>query len=43
VVIGLLARLALSAWWIDAVTLLVIVGLLIKEGRDAWSGEEVDD
>jgi hypothetical protein len=25
------------------VTSLVIVGLLIKEGREAWSGEEVDD
>ena len=43
VVIGLLAQLALGAWWIDAVTLLVIMGLLIKEGREAWSGEEVDD
>jgi hypothetical protein len=25
------------------VTSLAIVGLLIKEGREAWSGEEVDD
>jgi hypothetical protein len=25
------------------VTSLVIVGFLIKEGREAWSGEEVDD
>jgi divalent metal cation (Fe/Co/Zn/Cd) transporter len=43
VLIGLLAQLAVGAWWIDAVTSLVIVGLLIKEGREAWSGEEVDD
>jgi hypothetical protein len=25
------------------VTSLVIVGLLIKQGREAWSREEVDD
>jgi hypothetical protein len=43
VVIGLLAQLALGAGWIGAVTSMVIVGLLIKEGREAWSGEEVDD
>jgi divalent metal cation (Fe/Co/Zn/Cd) transporter len=43
VLIGLLAQLAVGAWWIDPVTSLVIVGLLIKEGREAWSGEEVDD
>jgi divalent metal cation (Fe/Co/Zn/Cd) transporter len=39
VVIGLLAQLALGAWWVDAVTSLVIVWLLIKEGREAWEGE----
>jgi divalent metal cation (Fe/Co/Zn/Cd) transporter len=43
VLIGLLAQLSLGAWWIDAVTSLVVVGLLIKEGREAWRGEEVDD
>jgi divalent metal cation (Fe/Co/Zn/Cd) transporter len=39
VLIGVLAQLALGAWWVDAVTSLVIVGLLIKEGREAWQAE----
>jgi divalent metal cation (Fe/Co/Zn/Cd) transporter len=42
VVIGLLAQLALGTWWIDAVASLGIVGLLVKEGREAW-GREKDD
>jgi divalent metal cation (Fe/Co/Zn/Cd) transporter len=40
---GLLAQRALGAWWVDAVTSLVIVGLLLKEGREAWKAEEDDD
>ena len=43
VVIGLLAQLALGAWWIDSVTSLVIVWLLVREGREAWNAEEEDD
>ena len=43
VLIGLLAQMALGAWWVDAVTSLVIVWLLVKEGREAWQGEEPDD
>jgi divalent metal cation (Fe/Co/Zn/Cd) transporter len=43
VVIGLLAQLVLRAWWIDSVTSLVIMWLLVKEGREAWSAEEDDD
>jgi divalent metal cation (Fe/Co/Zn/Cd) transporter len=43
VVIGLLAQLVLRAWWIDSVTSLVIVWLLVKEGREAWSAEEDND
>jgi divalent metal cation (Fe/Co/Zn/Cd) transporter len=43
VLIGLLAQRALGAWWVDAVTSLVIVGLLLKEGREAWKAEEDDD
>jgi divalent metal cation (Fe/Co/Zn/Cd) transporter len=43
VLIGLLAQLALGAWWVDAVTSLVIVWLLVREGREAWQGEETDD
>jgi len=40
VVVGLLAQLALGAWWIDSVTSLAILWFLIKEGREAWAGEE---
>jgi divalent metal cation (Fe/Co/Zn/Cd) transporter len=43
VLIGLLAQLALGAWWVDAVTSLAIVWLLLKEGREAWNAEEDDD
>ena len=42
VVIGLLAQLALRAWWIDAATSLAIVWFLFKEGREAWEAEEDD-
>jgi divalent metal cation (Fe/Co/Zn/Cd) transporter len=40
VVIGLLAQLALGGWWVDSVTSLAIVWFLVKEGREAWSGDE---
>jgi divalent metal cation (Fe/Co/Zn/Cd) transporter len=43
VVIGLMAQLVLSAWWIDSVTSLVIVWLLVKEGRKAWTAEKDED
>ena len=43
VVIGLMAQFVLGAWWIDPVTSLVIVWLLLKEGREAWKAEEDDD
>ena len=39
VVLGLLAELATGAWWIDSVTSLVIVWLLVREGREAFEGE----
>ena len=42
VVIGLLAQLALGAWWVDAATSLGILWLLIKEGREAWDGQADD-
>jgi len=38
-VLGLLAQLALGAWWIDAVTSLAIVWFLVKEGREAWRAD----
>ena len=43
VLIGVLAQLALGAWWVDAVTSLVIVGLLIQEGLEAWQAERADE
>src|SRR6202030_3405873 len=39
VVVGLVANLLLAAWWIDAVTSLGIVLFVVKEAREAWSGE----
>jgi divalent metal cation (Fe/Co/Zn/Cd) transporter len=40
VVVGLLANLLLAVWWIDAVTSLGIVWFVVKEAREAWSGED---
>jgi divalent metal cation (Fe/Co/Zn/Cd) transporter len=40
VVVGLVIEGLIGAWWIDAVTSLGIVGFLIKEGREASSGEK---
>ena len=43
VVLGLLAQLVLKAWWIDPLASLAIVYFLVKEGREAWEGEECCD
>lgn len=43
VVVGLLADLALKGWWVDGVTSLAIVYFLVKEGREAWSGDDCCD
>jgi divalent metal cation (Fe/Co/Zn/Cd) transporter len=40
VVVGLIAELLTGFWWVDAVTSLAIVWFLLKEGREAWEGEE---
>lgn len=40
VVVGLAAQFLFRAWWIDPVASLAIVWLLVKEGREAWNGEE---
>jgi divalent metal cation (Fe/Co/Zn/Cd) transporter len=40
VVLGLATQLALGAWWVDSVAALAIVYFLIKEGREAWGGDE---
>ena len=40
-VMGLLAQLlAPSWWWVDSLTSFAIVALLVKEGREAWAGED---
>jgi len=38
VVMGLIAEALIGAWWIDSVTSLAIVWLLVGEGREAWNG-----
>jgi divalent metal cation (Fe/Co/Zn/Cd) transporter len=43
VVVGLTAQYLAGAWWIDAVTSLGIVWFVVKEGREAWQGEECCD
>jgi divalent metal cation (Fe/Co/Zn/Cd) transporter len=40
VVVSLAAQWAFGAWWIDGIGSLTIVWLLVKEGREAWVGEE---
>lgn len=40
VVASLAVQLLVDAWWIDGVTSLAIVGFLVREGREAWSGDE---
>jgi divalent metal cation (Fe/Co/Zn/Cd) transporter len=43
VVVALTAQLMLGAWWVDAVASLGILWFLIREGREAWRGEECCD
>jgi divalent metal cation (Fe/Co/Zn/Cd) transporter len=40
---ALLAQLGTGAWWVDAIASLGIVWFLVREGREAWSGEECCD
>jgi divalent metal cation (Fe/Co/Zn/Cd) transporter len=37
--IGLSANALVGAWWADPLTALLIAGLAVKEGRDAWRGD----
>lgn len=39
VVAGLIAQGLTGAWWVDSATSIGIVWLLVKEGREAWSGD----
>jgi divalent metal cation (Fe/Co/Zn/Cd) transporter len=43
VVVSLVAQWLIGAWWIDGVGSLAIVYFLVKEGREAWSGQACDD
>jgi divalent metal cation (Fe/Co/Zn/Cd) transporter len=40
VVAALVAQFATGLWWIDPVASLGIVWFLVREGREAWSGDE---
>jgi divalent metal cation (Fe/Co/Zn/Cd) transporter len=42
VVASLAAQWLFGAWWIDGVGSLAIVCFLVKEGREAWSGDTCD-
>lgn len=37
--VGLLGNALLGAWWLDPVVGLLIAGLAIQEGREAWRGD----
>jgi divalent metal cation (Fe/Co/Zn/Cd) transporter len=39
VVAGLIAQYLTGAWWVDSVTSLGIVWLLVTEGRETWASE----
>jgi divalent metal cation (Fe/Co/Zn/Cd) transporter len=42
VLVGLLANAALGWWWADPVAALVIAAVAIREGIEAWRGEQCD-
>jgi divalent metal cation (Fe/Co/Zn/Cd) transporter len=37
--LGLLGNALLGAWWLDPAVGLLIAGVALKEGREAWRGE----
>lgn len=39
VLVGLLANSLLGWWWADSVAALVVAGLAVREGLEAWGGE----
>lgn len=39
VLIGLLGNALVGAWWLDPIVGLLIAGVAIQEGREAWRGE----
>jgi divalent metal cation (Fe/Co/Zn/Cd) transporter len=40
VLVGLLANMLLGLWWLDPAVGLLIAGLAVHEGREAWRGED---
>ncbi|GAC1376565.1 MAG: cation transporter [Pseudarthrobacter sp.] len=40
VLIGLAGNALFGAWWLDPVIGLIIAGVAVKEGREAWEGED---
>jgi divalent metal cation (Fe/Co/Zn/Cd) transporter len=40
VLAGLLANALLGLWWLDPAVGLLIAGLAVREGRQAWRGEQ---
>jgi divalent metal cation (Fe/Co/Zn/Cd) transporter len=43
VLLGLVANAALGWWWMDPVAGLVVAGLAVREGRQAWTSGELCD
>jgi divalent metal cation (Fe/Co/Zn/Cd) transporter len=39
VLVGLVGNALLGLWWLDSAAALVIAGVAVKEGREAWRGE----
>jgi divalent metal cation (Fe/Co/Zn/Cd) transporter len=37
--LGLLGNAAFGAWWLDPIVGLLIAGLAVQEGREAWQGD----
>jgi divalent metal cation (Fe/Co/Zn/Cd) transporter len=42
VVLSLAVQWLVGAWWIDSVGSLAIVWFLVKEGQEAWSGDDCE-
>jgi divalent metal cation (Fe/Co/Zn/Cd) transporter len=43
VLIGLLGNTIFGAWWLDPLVGLLVAGLAVREGREAWAGESCCD
>ncbi len=43
VLLGLVANAALGWWWMDPIAGLVVAGLAVREGREAWTSGELCD